>query len=599
MAQKEEKPSWKKFSKLKFSQKSLSNRVRKLEKGTVKHARRFVSSRLDRLSSVRRAVFGWIVLVLVLAGISTVQLLNFRDSYMIEGSVSGGTYSEGVLGPLETLNPLFARTSAERSASRLLFASLYNYDDTGHLKGDLAESVKVNDKETEYTVKLLPGVKWSDGAPLTANDVVFTTNLMKDPATGSVISGWELFEVKAIDARTILFKLPSTYAPFMSALTFPILPEHAFAGIKPSEIREQPFSKSPITSGPFALRMLQNVASDGSKKIAHLVANPRYIHGQPKLERFQLTVYASRDDIATALKTNEIMATSEVVYDSLAESTKAVYSQKPFLINNGVFAILNMKSEVLKNQNVRQALALSVDRQELRKNVEQSSGALDGPIISSLVSEKLPAFPAVNVEKSKELLDKEGWRVSGDYRKKDGKTLEIKMVALKGAGFSRVTEELAKVWRKELSIRVNINIVDPLDPSQSVLQAILQPRNFDVLVYEFVIGGDPDVYAYWHSTQAVSRGLNFANYSNDISDDALSGARTKRDSRYRTDRYQAFVKRWVSDIPAIPLYQQKIDYIYSRKVSALSQDTKLVYPEDRYSNVIYWTVDKASVYKTP
>ena len=149
-----EQPSWKRFSRLRFSKKSLNTQVQKLEKGTMRHAHRFVTTRLDRLSGVKRQISGWILLVTLLVVVSATQWWVFRGAYTETTYANGGTYSEGVLGPLETLNPLFARSSAEKSAARLLFASLYHYDATGHLKGDLAESIATNEAETEYTVTL-------------------------------------------------------------------------------------------------------------------------------------------------------------------------------------------------------------------------------------------------------------------------------------------------------------------------------------------------------------------------------------------------------------------------------------------------------------
>jgi peptide/nickel transport system substrate-binding protein len=594
-----EKSSWMRFRHLKFSQKALSRNVKKVEKNTRRHARRFVSSRLDRLSAVRRQIFGWAALVMILVCISLVQWFSFRGSYATVAASAGGTYSEGVLGPLETLNPIYASSSAEKSVARLLFASLYNYDETGNLKGDVAESIAVNEAETEYTVKLHSGMVWSDGEPLTAADVVFTVDLLKDPTTQAGISGWQLFKAEALDARTVKFTLPTTYAPFIHTLTFPILPKHVLGDVKPSELREQPFSQSPVTSGPFSLRMLQKINTDNTKMTVHLIANTRYFHGAPKLERFQLNVYPTRDDIIKALKTSEIMATPEVSSASVPDDVSKIYKTRSYTINDGVYAVFNTTSEVLNNLNVRQALALSVDRDDLRSTLSRSTAPLDGPVLPSQVSEELPSAPARDIPKAKALLDQEGWVVEKGERKKDGKTLTLRMVAPKGSDFSQTVDELAAIWRKELNIKVDVQIIDPLDMSQNFIQAILQPRNFDILVYEFVIGGDPDVFAYWHSSQANPNGRNFANYNSILASDALAGGRAKLGDKYRSSRYVAFTRRWMSDVPAIALYQPKIDYIQSNAVSSMADDARLVYAEDRYANVIYWTVERATVYKTP
>lgn len=594
-----EKPSWKRFQKLRSPHKAILRGAKKIEKSTTRHARRFVSSRLNRLSRVKRHVLGWGVLVVVLAGVSVAQWVGFREGYMTMAANQGGTYSEGLLGPLETLNPVFARSNAEKSAARLMFAGLYTYDESGKLKGDLAESTTVDDEGTQYTVKLLPGLTWSDGAPLTAKDVVFTVNLLRNPESRTEISGWQSIGVEQVDARTVLFTLPGRYAPFAHALNFPVLPSHVLGEVRPSELREQTFSQSPVTSGPFAFRLMQNMTASGDKKVVHLVANPRYHRGQPRLERFQLYAYPTRDDIVTALSTSEISATPELTYAELPEGVRAMYSNRAYSTNDGVYALFNMQSGILSNRSVRQALALSVDSEHIRSQLSRAAGPLHGPILDSHISTEVPRMARPDVEQAKQLLEDDGWQVAGETRQKDGEPLELRMVALRGSDFSQVADELAKVWREELDIQVEVQVIDPLDPSQSVIQTVLQPRNFDVLVYRLVLGGDPDVYAYWHSTQASSEGLNFSNYSNAVVDDALSGGRARSGDRYRSDRYLSFVRRWQTDVPAVPLYQTKFDYIQSKSVGSMNDAAKLVAPEDRYASVIYWSASRASVYKTP
>ena len=602
MTDQKEESSWKKLRTLSMSHDSASRgvrRVNKLSKNAMRHARRFVSSRLDRLSSIKRMVIGWVVLVVILAGISLVQWIGFRASYTTETPAHGGTFSEGVLGPLETLNPLFARSSAEKSAAKLMFASLYAYDKTGNLKGDIAQSVAVNEAETEYTVTLRPDVTWSDGVTLTAQDVVFTVGLLKDPTTRTEISGWQLIKAEAKDQTTVIFTLPGAYAPFLHSLTFSVLPEHILGDVPPSELREQPFSQAPVTSGPFAFRLVQESSAGSGRRILHMVANPRYVHGVPRLERFQLNVYDDRESIERALNTDEIVATPELIYGNVEPSLQGDFSYQSHSINDGVFALFNTREGVMSSTRVRQALAIGVDRTALREGLAQTTAGLDGPIISSQVTGDFPGFPGYDLEKAKGLLDEEGWTISDGVRQKNGVPLTVRMVTLKDTGFSQATNDLAEVWREDLKVVVDVRVVDSLDPAENVIQSVLQPRNFDVLVYELVLGGDPDVYAYWHSSQARSNGLNFANYSNVIADDALSGGRTRLDEKYRADRYRSFVRRWLLDMPAVPLYQPKLDYITSRSVTALSADAQLVSIENRYVDVIYWAVSNHSVYQTP
>ena len=113
------------------------------------------------------------------------------------------------------------------------------------------------------------------------------------------------------------------------------------------------------------------------------------------------------------------------------------------------------------------------------------------------------------------------------------------------------------------------------------------------------IGADPDVYAYWHSSQVSPKGSNFSNYSNAISDDALSSARSRVEPELRNAKYITFAKQWLADVPAIGLYQSTVQYVHSRNVRSFKDSTVLVSSIDRYSNILDWSVGNRSVYKTP
>jgi len=187
--------------------------------------------------------------------------------------------------------------------------------------------------------------------------------------------------------------------------------------------------------------------------------------------------------------------------------------------------------------------------------------------------------------------------MEGEVRKKDGNLLRLTVVTTKNSDFEKALSNMADQWRT-LGITVTTSIVDPTDPAQNVVQNILQPRAYDVLMYQLTIGGDPDVYAYWHSSQA-SKGFNFSNYSNAISDDALTSARTRVEPNLRNAKYVTFAKQWMSDAPAIGLFQATTQYVYSTSVHSLPEDEVLISAADRYADVLYWTVGSRFVHQTP
>ena len=169
---------------------------------------------------------------------------------------------------------------------------------------------------------------------------------------------------------------------------------------------------------------------------------------------------------------------------------------------------------------------------------------------------------------------------------------------MKDSEFERVVEILSSQWRA-LGITIDVQVLDPTDVAQNVVQNILQPRNYDVLLYQLNIGADPDVYAYWHSSQAVPQGSNFSNYSNAISDDALSSARSRIEPALRNAKYITFAKQWLSDVPAIGIYQSTSQYVNSVKVNSFNSSNILISPIDRYSDILNWSAGSRGVYKTP
>ena len=309
----DDKHGWKQFDRLNFDSKNFSKRMKKAEGATTRHAHKFIVKRLDNIRSARRQIVGWLLLVGIMIAAVGVQLLWFQRGYQTTAAAAGGTYAEASLGPIETLNPLYASSDAEVAASRLLFSSLYTYDKTGHLNGDLADGMQVDDTGRIYTVSLRPGAKWHDGTQLTAKDVSFTVNLIKNPETRSPLRvNWEDVKVEAINDTTVKFTLPAVYAAFPYALTFSILPEHILGTVAPGAVRENTFSRSPMGSGPFSFRLLQTAEASQDHKVVHMNAFEKYYGGTPKLNRFEVHAYGTEEGIIRALRTGEVSAAANI-----------------------------------------------------------------------------------------------------------------------------------------------------------------------------------------------------------------------------------------------------------------------------------------------
>lgn len=585
---------WNRFE-LKRRSRGLKKHARRAEGATVRHARRFVVNRWENIREVRLHIIGWLGGVGLLIAVVGMQMLWFQQSYVTKASVSGGTYAEAVKGPITTLDPLYAISPAEVAASRLLFSSLYTVDTSGHVGADVAASMK-NENDKIFTVAIRPGVRWHDGQKLTAKDVVFTVNLMKNPAARAVMSAsWRGIEAKQLDDMTVQFTLPASYAAFPQALTFAILPEHLLRSVEPASLRESGFSQAPIGSGPFTLRLLQTVNETAGRKIAHLSANGTYFKGAPRLDRLQLHVYGDDDSIARALRTGEVSAASDIPGSVANVVDKKRYDVIVKPVNSGVYAIFNTAQPILKEAAVRKALQLATDTTAIRKQLYDMPDAMDLPFATRQVAGsdtiKAPAYDKTAAAKA---LTDSGWILKDGSRTKNGEKMQLRVVTRKNSDYEKALTTLAGQWR-ELGITVQVQVVETGGSGQSFTQQVLQQRGYDVLLDELVIGADPDVFAYWH-TKGL---LNFSSYTNQVSDDALASARTKSDPALRSVKYQAFAKQWLADAPAIGIYQSDFIYARSKAVLSVAPDEKIVDPNEHYAGVRYWTANQDTVYKTP
>jgi peptide/nickel transport system substrate-binding protein len=594
----EQPGGWKRLRERNFSSKDLSRRLKKVENVTVRHARRFVIKRWSSMRYVRRHIAIWCLMVGYIIAASALQLTWYQQGYQTAAAADGGTYAEAVLGPLDTLNPLYASSSAEQSASRLLFSSLMTYDTTGHLNYDLASNMTVDPTGKVYTVTLKPNAQWQDGQPITAQDVVFTVNLIKNPSTRSTISGWDDIAAAAPDAKTVTFTLPAVYAAFPHALNFPILPEHLLKDVDPSGLRQNNFSNKPVGSGPFTFRLLQSTSVGSNHQTLHMVRNDNYYGGTAKLERVQLDIYQSHDDIIKALATSEVSAAIDLSATDLAQVSTARYTIARKPINSGVYALFNTTGTTLKDRAIRQALQIGTNTTAIRQALGGGTPDLYLPFVNGQLSGEVPSEPSYNLGVAKTLLANDGWVLTDGVLKKDGQPLVLNVVTIKDNDLETALQKVAGQWR-QLGITVNTTVTDPTNVSDNVVQAILQPRAYDVLIYQLNIGGDPDVYAYWHSSQATSLGFNFANYANGLSDDALSTARTVLQPELRNAKYLTFAKQWLADAPAIGLYQSTVQYVENKQVSTVQTNDVLVAPADRYDEVLNWSVNSKTVFTTP
>ena len=585
--------------KLRLGYKRLALRVKHAEGATQRHASRFILRRIENVRLVMTEIMIWLAAIaLLIAGLGIQYSWNSQGSKK-DGAKSGGVYVEGVIGNISTLNPLLAASEPEQAVSRLLFSSLYNYDVTGVLHTDLAESMTVKDDKV-YTIKLRNAV-WHDGKKLTAEDVVYTINLIKNPQVRSPLRvNWLDISARAIDDSTVEFMLPAVYAGFSHALTFPVIPKHILQSVSPSSMREADFSSNPVGSGPFAVKRVQTSESTSSTDVVRMEPNTKYYGAVSTLSRLELRAYGNESLLVKAVNSGEVSAASGLSLSAADNIKSKQYSTKHWLLNKGVYLLMNNRSQTLQDARVRQALRYATDTSSIRATVGDNVARLDTPILQSQIAQKLPAAPDYSLDKAKALLKEAGWTYNqGQWKGKDGRPLAVAVTTSSGRDeYKKIVDALKQQWSK-LGVDVQLREIDTSSTTTSFVQSVLQPRDYDALLYELELGADPDVFAYWHSSQASASGYNFANYSNRTVDNDLVGGRSRTNSALRAAKYIQFVNQWLNDAPAIGLYQSVGSYVLNNGASIVEPRGSLNTMNDRYADVTTWSTGRASVYKTP
>ena len=585
--------------KLRLGYKRLALRVKHAEGATQRHASRFILRRIENVRLVMTEIMIWLAAIaLLIAGLGIQYSWNSQGSKK-DGAKSGGVYVEGVIGNISTLNPLLAASEPEQAVSRLLFSSLYNYDVTGALHTDLAESMTVKDDKV-YTIKLRNAV-WHDGKKLTAEDVVYTINLIKNPQVRSPLRvNWLDISARAIDDSTVEFMLPAVYAGFSHALTFPVIPKHILQSVSPSSMREADFSSNPVGSGPFAVKRVQTSESTSSTDVVRMEPNTKYYGAVSTLSRLELRAYGNESLLVKAVNSGEVSAASGLSLSAADNIKSKQYSTEHWLLNKGVYLLMNNRSQTLQDARVRRALRYATDTSSIRATVGDNVARLDTPILQSQIAQKLPAAPDYNLDKAKALLKEAGWTYNqGQWKGKDGRPLAVAVTTSSGRDeYKKIVDALKQQWSK-LGVDVQLREIDTSSTTTSFVQSVLQPRDYDALLYELELGADPDVFAYWHSSQASASGYNFANYSNRTVDNDLVGGRSRTNSALRAAKYIQFVNQWLNDAPAIGLYQSVGSYVLNNGASIVEPRGSLNTMNNRYADVTTWSTGKASVYKTP
>lgn len=547
-------------------------------------------------SKTGRAIFIFLSTVLVVSAVGLIYILNAQLIVAIPGY--GGGLTEGIVGSPRFINPVLAISDADRDLTILVYSGLLRATQDGEYVPDLAENYTVSPDGLQYDFTLRKNITFHDGAPVTAEDVLFTVTQAQDASLKSPIrANWSGVVVEVLDPKKIRFTLKSPYAPFVHNLTLGILPKHLWQSASAEEFSFSELNVAPVGSGPFRVENISRTAS-GIPSSYELRAFGGYALGKPYFSYLTLKFYQSEVALAGALRGGEVEAASGLSAEALEDVSSKDIVRAPLNRVFGVFFNQN-QSEILRDHDVREALMNSIDQNTLVNEVLGGYGTpLYGPIppniLPALDTEGLPSTETSTTSRAivaRDRLVAKGWKLDEDgvLSKRTGTGKNAKTVTLT---FSLSTgnvpelrtavEYLKREWQL-MGAKVEVKIFDQGDLSQNVIR----PRKYDALFFGEVVGRELDLFAFWHSSQCNDPGLNIALYANSTADDILEELRKTSDDAKRTLLYGKFRDEVMADIPAIFLYAP--DFVYS-----IPQDivgTRLGFietPSDRFLSTPTW-----------
>lgn len=511
-----------------------------------------------------------------------------------EGPQKGGT----VVGAMDTppsgqFNPIFYEEAYEANILDFVYEGLVGQDESLNFIPSLAKEWEFNEDQTELTFKLQDNVKWHDGEPFTADDVVFTYKMISSPGyieAGGIRSyyaanlvGYEEFStgktedfqgVVKVDDHTVTFKFVKPNVKALSDAAFTIIPEHVFANIPLADIPAAPESREAgkvIGTGPFKFtEMVQ-----GEQYV--LEKNADYWQGEPYLDSIVWKV-VDQAVILGLLETGEIDFVADpngfqaADYETVAAMPNVEIIEQPDFGYQIMGMMHNHRAagdttldpskwsvnEKLKDQKVRQAIAYAIDRQAIIDGLLYGRGIVqNSPIATQFdaYDDKNPPKYEFDVEKAKSLLDEAGYvDKDGDGFREDPNGEEWVLNLNYPLG-NQIRERSAPIIEEYLeAVGINIDLRQPKEAAAYFEDLENNSQDWDLYLVGWSLDStDPDPTGLWASGDAY----NYSRWNNAEADQLLVEANTPPeafDKEYRNGKLSEWQVKFGEDLPAVILY---------------------------------------------
>jgi len=463
----------------------------------------------------------------------------------------GDILVEGSIGDASNLIPLLASDSASHEIAGMVYNGLVKYDKDINVIGDLAESWDISMDGLVITFHLRKGVRWHDGRPFTAEDVLYTYRVTIDPKTPTAYAGDFLKVKKAevLDPHTFRVTYERPFAPALMSWGTAILPKHLLEG---KDITRSSLARRPVGTGPYQFKEWLS----GQKIV--LKSNPDYFEGSPYIDGYITRIIPDMATMFLELRANGIdrMGLTPLQYKRQTENNlfRKNYNKYRYLSFSYVYLGYNLRKPMFSDRRVRQAIAHAVNKPEIIDGILLGLGKeATGPYKPGTwaYNANVRTYP-YDPQKARALLAEAGWRdVNSDgVLERNGEPFVFEVITNQG---NEIRVKCAEIIQKRLA-EVGISLkIRSLEWAAFVNEFIKKSR-FDATILGWTVGMDPDIYDVWHSSKTGPDELNFIGYKNMEVDELLEKGRSTFDQKLRKKCYDRIQEILAEDQPYLFLY---------------------------------------------
>jgi len=472
----------------------------------------------------------------------------------------GDTLIEASIGNVSSLIPNITSDQASRDVGSFMYNGLVTLGRDLEIKPELATSWTFSKDCLTLDFKLHEGVRWHDGAPFTAEDVVFTWATTMNPKTPSPYRSdyQDVERVEALDPLTVRVTYRRPYAKALLSWSVSMLPRHLLERyVEEGKLKEAPQNwTAPVGTGPYRFKEMKS----GEKVV--VVANPDYFKGRPNISRIVYRIIPSQATIFLELKARgvDVAGLTALQYHRQTEypAFQKAYNKFRYPGSGYTYLGFNLKDPRFADRRVRLAFAHAINKQELLDGVVLGLGRqATGPFRPGTWADN-PAVKGVpyDTKKAMALLAAAGWKTRNaeGLLVKDGKPFTFELLTNQGNDERKKIAEIVQASLRDLGIGVDIRILE----WAALLKEHVKKRNFDAMILGWGTGSDPDQYVVWHSSQTGPDELNHISFKNAEVDALLEAGRSSCVQADRTRFYHRLHEVLAEEQPLVFLYWRDV-----------------------------------------